>query len=176
MSNNDVTAPPPTPEGAMTATSRDRAVPTPPSGPAGWFANRRVGTKILAALGVLGLVATLVGVLGTMQILQLRDRSDTLYSDNVKPLNTLGSVQRAFQAARARILEYGLSSEEARAKVLDELEGKDATVREGIEAYRGEGGDAAMIAAFVTPYEHMLEAGRTTLFPVAETGDAARYG
>ena len=36
----------------MTSTSRDRAVPTPPSGPAGWFANRRVGTKILASLGV----------------------------------------------------------------------------------------------------------------------------
>ncbi|NHC46634.1 methyl-accepting chemotaxis protein, partial [Motilibacter aurantiacus] len=154
----------------MTTTAAGRQAP-PKTGRAGWFANLRVGTKILTALAVLGLVAVVVGTLGISQTQSLRDRGEAMFEENVKPLNTLGATLRGFQAARARLLEYGVATPEVRRTLLEELEEKKAAVDEGVAEYQKTATDQATLDVFVTNYRGMLDQAERELFPIADRGD-----
>ncbi|NHC15902.1 MCP four helix bundle domain-containing protein, partial [Motilibacter deserti] len=158
----------------MTTRAADREARTK-TGRTGWFTNLRVGAKILTALGVLGLVAVVVGTLGITQAQNLRDRGESMFDENVKPLNTLGATLRGFQAARARLLEYGVATPETRKLLLEELEEKKAAVEEGIAEYQKTTTEQATLDTFVTNYQLMLDKATSELFPIADKGDVAGF-
>jgi len=158
----------------MTSTARDRAVPTK-TGRTGWFADLRVGAKILTALGVLGLVAVVVGAVGITQAQSLRSHGEAMFEENVKPLNTASATMRAFQAARARVLEYGVATPETRKTLLTELDDKDASVQEGLAEYAKTTTDKASLETFTTNYQAMLDMSKTELFPIADKGDTEGF-
>jgi methyl-accepting chemotaxis protein len=70
-----------------------------------WLADRSVGAKLCVALGVLALVAVLVGVVGVRALSQTNEDSQYLYNENVLSLIALGHVHQ--DEIKARMLLNG---------------------------------------------------------------------
>src|SRR4051794_36839382 len=73
-----------------------------------WFADRPIGVKIGATVGLLGVVAVGLTTLATERMSGLSDSQQAMYTDSVVPLQELGAIQRSFQGDRARYISYAL--------------------------------------------------------------------
>jgi methyl-accepting chemotaxis protein len=148
---------------------------SPKAGVASWFANRRLNTKILITLVLLATVAVAVGGIGVARINSLRASAEDLHVRNVEPMTTLSSVQRAYQAHRARIQEYGVATPDHRKNLVEEMAEKNATVEEGLEAYQPFIVDAGAITAYVDARGRYLDIVDSQLLPAADGGDITKY-
>src|SRR5687768_7414662 len=90
---------------------RTMSVPTASTRPGrrgGWFADRPLGVKIGALVGLLAVVVIATNLLAVTRIGEMRDGQERIYTENLEPLNALSAVQRATAAHRARVLEYAV--------------------------------------------------------------------
>ena len=100
--------------------------------PGGWFASRPVGVKIGAAVGLLAVVVLGTNALAIQRISALHDHQETIYSENLLPLNALAEVQRAHAAYRVRTLEYAVSDDERRADIVTQMQEKTGDLESGL--------------------------------------------
>ncbi|MGY1640430.1 methyl-accepting chemotaxis protein [Geodermatophilus sp. SYSU D00703] len=141
----------------------------------GWFADRPIGVKIGAVVALLAAVVLATNLLAVLRISELRDSQETIYAENLLPLNALSEVQRAHAAHRARTLEYAVSSPERRAELEEEMADKNADLAAGLAAYEPYVVDADAVATFSATREEFLALLESDLFPAADRGDLAAF-
>ncbi|MGY1803296.1 methyl-accepting chemotaxis protein [Blastococcus sp. SYSU D00922] len=144
-------------------------------GRARWFADRPVGAKVGAAVGLLAVVVLGTNWLAVDRIQEMRDGQEQIYTENLKPLNALSAVQRATAAHRARVLEYAVSDPARRAELLGEMDEKQADVDAALAEYQPYVIDQGAIDKYLGAREQFLASNATQLFPAADAGDLATY-
>jgi methyl-accepting chemotaxis protein len=70
----------------------------------GWFADRKVNTKLLILLTALLLVAGSVGGLAVVQLGSVAAAAESIYTDGAVPLNELAAARQANSSMRQRVL------------------------------------------------------------------------
>ncbi|MGY1770174.1 methyl-accepting chemotaxis protein [Blastococcus sp. SYSU D00813] len=140
-----------------------------------WFADRPIGVKIGAVVGLLAVVVLGTNLLAVQRIGEMRDGQERIYAENLQPLNALSAVQRATAAHRARVLEYAVSDPERRLELLGEMEEKNADVEAALAEYQPYVVDQAAIDKYETAREEFLSTSAGQLFPAADSGDLALY-
>ncbi|WP_033341799.1 methyl-accepting chemotaxis protein [Catenuloplanes japonicus] len=144
-------------------------------GPARWFTDRGVNGKILSAVAVAAIAAGAIGVTGFVQLDSVSDKAQTLYADNVQPLTTLSTLQRDFQAWRARVLEYGGANAETRAKLLTEISDRVTKIGNGVTAYEPAAVDPDAMPSFEADFQKLQDIATGTLIPLADRGQTAQF-
>lgn len=139
------------------------------------FADRRVKTKILAAVGVAAVAAAGIGITGFVSVHQVDQDNQAMYAQNVAPLSELSALQRDFAALRARYVEYGGASAATRATIKAEIATRKASIQQEITAYQPLVTDSAAFSAFTTNYAAMVTDSEQTLMPLANAGDYAKF-
>ncbi len=157
-----------------------RTTPGTPSpgdrrGAVAWCADRPVRTKILAAVAALAAVAVAVAVLAVTAMGSVRDSARSVTGQNVAALDQLNDLQRDFQASRGRWVMYGAVPVADRPTVLEELAEKQASVQEGIAAYRPLSSAPEQFEAFVADQAGLQEAFETQLRPAIDRAGPAGF-
>ncbi|MFD2092620.1 HAMP domain-containing protein, partial [Blastococcus deserti] len=143
--------------------------------PGGWFADRPIGAKIGAVVGLLAVVVLGTNALAVARISEMRDHQQQIYTENLQPLNALSEVQRAHAAHRARTLEYAVSSPERRAELLEQMEEKTADFEAGLAAYEPFVVDPEAMERMVAARQDFVELAHAELFPAADRGDFVAF-
>ncbi len=143
--------------------------------PGGWFADRPIGVKFGAVVGLL--VITLVGsnALAVSRMNEMAADQVRIYEENLLPLNALSAVQRATAAHRARVLEYAVSDADRRVELLGEMDEKQADVEAALAEYESFVVAPAAVEKYLGAREQFLATNTTQLFPAADAGDLATY-
>ncbi len=77
------------------------AAPARAGNPVGrWFADRKVGTKVLVAVLSAASVAATVGTVAVLNVRDLADRSDALYEQGLVPAQVVGQALLSQDSAR----------------------------------------------------------------------------
>ncbi len=140
-----------------------------------WIADRRVRTKVLAAVAALAVVAVAVCVVAVGAMGTARDNARSIYAENVRALDVLNNLQRDFQASRGRWVMYGAVPAASRPTVLEELAEKQAAVQEGIAAYRPLSSVPDEFEVFVADMAGLQGAFEDAVRPGVDSGGAAGF-
>src|SRR3712207_909995 len=101
----------------------------------GWLADRPIGVKIGAVVGLLVVVLLGTGALSVTRMHEMSGDQQRIYDENLRPLNALSAVQRATAAYRARVLEYAVSDPARRGELLGEMDEKMADADAALAEY-----------------------------------------
>src|SRR5690242_553979 len=82
-----------------------------------WFINWSTSRKLLAAFGLVGAMAVLVGVFGHSSLGEIQDGEATIYSNIATPLAALTRMGQTFQQVRVAMRDAVLSSSKAQAEL-----------------------------------------------------------
>ena len=149
------------------------SVPARSPGSGGWFADRPIGAKIGAVVGLLAVVVLATNFLAISRIDDMRDGQQQIYTENLQSLNALAEVQRAHAAHRVRTLEYAVSTPERRAELARQMEEKNADVQAGLDAYAPYIVSPEAMDTFSATRAQFVDLAATQLFPAADRGDLA---
>ncbi|MCZ2823086.1 MULTISPECIES: methyl-accepting chemotaxis protein [unclassified Modestobacter] len=141
----------------------------------GWFADRPIGVKIGAVIALLALVVLGTNVLAIGRINDMRDGQQAIYTENLKPLNSLSAVQRATAAHRARVLEFAFSDGARQQELIGQMEEKQADVEAALTEYQPHIVDQAAMDKYLDARASLLQLLTTTAFPLGSTGNVAGY-
>uniref|UniRef100_UPI0012FFEA1C HAMP domain-containing protein n=1 Tax=Geodermatophilus chilensis TaxID=2035835 RepID=UPI0012FFEA1C len=143
--------------------------PMPTSG--GWFADRPVGLKIGAALGVLAIVAIGLTGLGVARINTLATAADRLNTDSIVPLERLGEAQRTFQGIRARNNLYAAADAATRQELSADLQQRRAQFEAEIDVYVDTLHDPADLQPVLDAIDTYYAVVDGRLYPAVTAGD-----
>jgi methyl-accepting chemotaxis protein len=143
--------------------------------PGGWFADRPIGAKIGAVVGLLAVVVLGTNSLAVSRIGEMRDHQEQIYAENLEPLNALSAVQRATAAHRARVLEYAVSDTARRAELLGEMDEKQADIDTALAEYEPFIVNQEAIDQYLAAREEFLASNAAQLFPAADAGNLPAY-
>ncbi len=129
-----------------------------------------VGVKITAAVGVVAVVALLVGVLGILQVRGLADAQNRMYEQRVSPMLELARAQHLFQGTRLTASTMGLRPHQTD-EVLEELDVREAETVEMLEGYREYALDAADVDESIASVREYHAQARGAWADVVRTGD-----
>ncbi|MGY1660265.1 methyl-accepting chemotaxis protein [Geodermatophilus sp. SYSU D00705] len=149
--------------------------PAPPGRTSGWFADRPLGVRIGAVVALLAVVVLATNVLAVLRISEMRTHQETIYTENLEPLNALSAVQRATAAHRARVLEYAVSDPARREELRGEMDEKQADVDAALAEYAPYVIDQAAMDAYAQGRQRFLATNEAQLFPAADRGDLTTY-
>ena len=151
------------------------SLPDRSPGSGGWFANRPIGAKIGAVVGLLGVVVIGTNVLAVDRIQEMRAGQEAIYDENLLPLNALAEVQRAHAAYRVRTLEYAVSTPERRQELVGQMEEKAADLQAGYDAYEPFIVAPEEMTRMMETRAQYIDVVTTELFPAADRGDLAAF-
>ncbi|WP_324650472.1 methyl-accepting chemotaxis protein [Georgenia sp. H159] len=127
--------------------------------------------KIGAAVGVVALVAALIGIVGIFQVRALADSQNEMYHQRVTPLVELADAQSMFQGSRLRANALPLRSADELDTFLAELVDREAQVVEMIEAYRQYSDDHSTLEVVIDAVTGYHEVVGGPWADVVRTGD-----
>jgi len=133
------------------------------------LADLPVAVRIGLGFGIVILLTAMITTVGAQRILTLDQQTQTLNREAIAPQSDLNNVQRWFQASRARVLEYGMSTPADQVTVLQEMEGFDTDALASIAAYEPFVLDDAAFAALTDAYSR-YQAAFQAIAPLAEDG------
>jgi methyl-accepting chemotaxis protein len=86
------------------------------------IADLPIAVRITAAVGVVAVVAVVMGVTGYQATTNLEQGQQVLYNNRVVPLVDISDIQREFQGTRARVNALPYLDDARRAEMLDEID------------------------------------------------------
>ncbi|MGN8244992.1 methyl-accepting chemotaxis protein [Cellulomonas soli] len=113
------------------------------------FVDRPIGVRIGVAVGLLALVASVMGVLGIVVSRSLSEGQQQMYDESVDPLVALADMQRDVQGSRVRANVLAFANPQDRADLVAELDERGAHLIEQAQEYAGQALTADMQGPFV---------------------------
>ena len=144
-----------------------------------WFADRKVGTKVLVAVLSAATVAATVGTVAVVNVRRLADRSQALYEEGVVPAQIIGQALLAQDSARRELLNVLVS--QAQADIDDNLgdvkSGDDdlATAMAAYEEFPLDGGKAEHVETVATEWAAYQAVREAKLVPLAIDSKLVEY-
>ncbi len=102
-----------------------------------WFANRKIGFRILFGFTIAIVIAVIIGVVGIFSLLNVNNSYNVSYGDSVESLGLLEETSNAFQ--RGRMNTYGIilaESREDKEYYLSRVENFDNVLDKNIREYK----------------------------------------
>ena len=164
-----------TPTGPGTGAARRR--PRVPG--SAWWADRRLTTKVLAAVGVAAAVAALIGVLGLTAYVEATRQTEEMYEISLHGLVDTATLGEAVQDYRIANRDAALASTAAAAQeALDTLDEPEARFRAALEEYAAHAAspeEVALLEQLRGAFEGYVDVVVTDLGPLAVAGDDAGW-
>ncbi|GAB7191053.1 methyl-accepting chemotaxis protein [Kineococcus sp. NUM-3379] len=102
----------------------------------GWIADRRVGSKIIAAVAVACAAALAVGIVGVTSLATLRDRAQSIYADGLVAVDHIGAAETELHRMRTLVLVHAISVDGAAMQQAEkDIAAADAAFDERFAAY-----------------------------------------
>ena len=145
----------------------------------GRFADLRVNTKIMVALGLTSAVAAGVGFLGVTQLGAVYGNADTLYDGAVVPLNVRGKLHQ--EQLKARMLAFGIAAgdtPETKAEYVEKLAGTQAELDGWLVELKGfdlTDAERADLAGFEDSFGAYKQVRDSQLIPASLADDEATF-
>ncbi|PRY15929.1 methyl-accepting chemotaxis protein [Kineococcus rhizosphaerae] len=141
------------------------------------FADRSVRTKVLSALGALGLVTIGVSAGSLVALDEGAQRADATYQDTVLGLTALGRVHQEELKTRMLVAQHAATPDaEGKAKVAQKIKDSDAELDTWAAKYSASPlADAADWKSFTDTWAQWRQARDTQLLPLSEAGDQAGW-
>jgi methyl-accepting chemotaxis protein len=131
-----------------------------------------IAGKVVALLAAAGLVGVAIVVVAATSLSALKD--DVAQSSTyVDQLGMISDIQRDFQAARARIVEYPAATEQVRAELVQEFDGYLDDIAAGQGSYAPYAVNMQAVQDFAAGFDEMVRLAQEEVFPAADAGDAA---
>jgi methyl-accepting chemotaxis protein len=155
------------------------AVPPARRGLTRWLADRPVGVKILAAVGVAALAAVATGIVGVTQMSSIKSSTHALYTDGYVPVEKLADLRRVTQLSRVALLSHGLATEDAAMRRYEQaIAQHDAAWDEQLAALREEqldGTNTALLDTAAESWATLRSVRDEELLPASRTNDDDRF-
>jgi len=158
----------------VSSTTSDRS-------PLRWFADRRVGTKIMVAVLAAVLTALSVGVLAISSLRSLSASATDIYQEGVVPVRAVAAAGLAQDQARRELLSVLTSQtpadvEDNRRDVAEETE----AFAQALDVYREHaveqgGGRVELVGQVEQAWDEYVTFRDATLLPLAAKGDVAGF-
>ena len=142
------------------------------------FANLSVKTKILAAIGVVVLVAVGVGVIGLAALSSASDAAQRIYRGNLASVAGIGQVRSAVYKTRLDTTAHAVAQDDATMKRFAAAYQEDkATFSKVMAEYiaTGPAGEQATIAALQHNWDAYTKVIEEELFPISARNDLANW-
>ena len=139
-----------------------------------WAADRPVGVKIGATVGLLGLVAVGITSLATVRMAGLSEQEELLYTDSVQPLTAMFTIQRSFQGDRARYTGYPEVDDATRQSLVVELAERREELQAELDAYEPKASSPASFATLSGDLESWYRVATDQLLPAADAAAAEK--
>ncbi|RSM74187.1 methyl-accepting chemotaxis protein [Actinoplanes sp. ATCC 53533] len=143
-----------------------------------FFADLSVNVKILGAVGVAGLVALTVGLVGLHALSKASDSAQNIYHRNVANVRAAGRVQTAMTQARVDVAMQAVSLSEANTAKFGQAFAADLQAfHAAMTAYRSNqpAGDPAVIARLQTNWQAYSQIAQTKMIPAGERKDIKEW-
>ena len=144
-----------------------------------WFADRRVGTKVLVAVLSAAAVAGTVGVVAVVNVRELSDRSTALYEQGLVPAQALGQALLSQDSARRELLNVLVAQTPADIEDnLGDVESDDdalATAMAAYEEFPLDGGKAEHVEAVAREWAAYQAIREQELVPLAIDTKVAEF-
>ncbi|MBB3677432.1 methyl-accepting chemotaxis protein [Modestobacter versicolor] len=147
-----------------------------PSRRLGWFTDRPIGVKIGAAIALLVIVVAGTNVLSISRMRDMRAVQEQIYTENLKPLNSLAAIQRAVAAYRSRVLQYPVYSVADRPEILAQAQEKLADLQAASDEYEPYVVNQAAVDTFEASFAQLVQLNETRMVPAADAGDLTTFG
>jgi methyl-accepting chemotaxis protein len=152
----------------MASSSRARKSP----GSSGWFADRRVGTKIFTAIAAVVLAAIVGGVVATIALSDVYQRGSDLNERGLIPSTILADARVQATTARVAVRDMALNSDPAG---VDDAERRmhtaDAALDASIQAYLPLAADPAAVRRFTEIWGQYRAIRDSQLIPAARASE-----
>ncbi|MCP2300406.1 methyl-accepting chemotaxis protein [Actinokineospora globicatena] len=140
-----------------------------------WLANRRVGTKVLGAVGVLGVVAVSVGTLAIIRMSDMNEASDSLYSSGLLPVQRIYEARIDMADTREDLLSHTSSdSREKMASYERAMQADDDAFNGEIEAYTALSTVPELIAPLREAWTAYQKVRDDQVVPASRSNDTAK--
>ena len=143
----------------------------------GWFANRRVGTKVMSSLGVLAAVSAGVGVVSVTALSSTAEQSQRVHDQNVVGLTALGRVHQEEIKTRMLVAQHAATpGAEGKAELAGKIADSDAELDDWVAKYEATGvTDPADWKTFVDGWAQWRSIRDGQLLPLSDAGNAAGW-
>jgi methyl-accepting chemotaxis protein len=141
-----------------------------------WVKDRKVRTKILAAVLIVAAIGAMIGLFAVSRMSQLNVKTGEVYKYNLE-LSATGQLRNAFNRTRINSLDRILARDDAaRAKGADALHTSEAEAAAAVTAYQSfdvEPGRAQELAAFDQAWRKYVSLVENKIVPLSDRGDLA---
>jgi methyl-accepting chemotaxis protein len=137
-----------------------------------------VNVKILAAVGIAGLVALVVGISGLVALGRASASAQRIYARNVANVAAVGAIKSAFLQVRVDVTLHAATTDPtAKAKVKATFTTDVQAASASITAYANgdPAGDRPVIDDLVNAWQQYSTLASTKLIPLSEQGDMATW-
>jgi len=94
-----------------------------------WFANMKLGTKLIAAFVIVALIAGAIGVVGSYNVDKINDMETVLYDKNMKKVAYMGRWLEDFHDIRAIVRDIYISDDRgAQAEMVEQIKERQQTM------------------------------------------------
>ncbi|MCU1283592.1 MAG: mcp13 [bacterium] len=141
------------------------------------FADRKVGTKVLIAVGAVSAMAACIGVLGIVQIGSLNARSKTVIQSNIPSINAIAVLRADALLGSSDVVNHAVSQDRATmAKYEQAIKDDDTKIAADIEVYRGTGPAALpAVEAFAAIWKQYQQVRDTKLLVLSRANKLADF-
>jgi methyl-accepting chemotaxis protein len=142
-----------------------------------WWADRRVGTKIIAAVLIALLVSAAATVATLVQTGKVRGLGETIYNDNVSSLVVASNMRDTFRLMRIdqiTVALYEPGSKEATSRLQD-IQDDTGQLGQLIDEYEAGAADPALVEQFRAQLATYTGLYANKMLPAAKSGDIATY-
>ena len=133
-----------------------------------------VAVRIGIGFGIVILLTAMITAVGAQRLVTLDAQTQQLDREAIAPQSDLNNIQRWFQASRARVLEYGMSTPEGQKTVLEEMEKFDTDALASMDAYEPYVLDSAAFATLTDAYSR-YQAAVEAIAPITADGAIAYH-
>jgi methyl-accepting chemotaxis protein len=141
------------------------------------FADLSVGTKILAAVAAVAVVAVGIGVLSMLRLDSVQQRAEVISDSNLVSMRALGDVRAATLQSRVELANHAISPDAAAmAKYEQALERSDADVDGAVATYR-KSNPAALpqVEEFLEVWAQYRQVRDSQLLPASRINDEVTF-
>ncbi|WP_245665421.1 methyl-accepting chemotaxis protein [Actinoplanes subtropicus] len=142
------------------------------------MADLPVNVKILAAVGIAGVVALMVGISGLTALGRASASAQQIYVRNVANVAAVGNIKSSFLQVRVDVTLHAATTDPAaKAKIKATFTTDAQTAGDAITAYHNgdPAGDRAVIDDLANAWQQFSDIASTKLFPLSEQGDIATW-
>ncbi|MFI5933965.1 methyl-accepting chemotaxis protein [Actinoplanes sp. NPDC051494] len=135
-------------------------------------ADRGILTKIAAAVGLMAVVALLVGAVAILGMQRMSDDADQIYEQGLIPVEQIDTVKLVMDQTRRNMLNYAISSTEASfTKYQQAITANDTAFEADLAAYRVNTVSPALADELGTTWSEFQKLRDSDLLPAARRGD-----